>query len=142
MSEIIIREAGLNELDRIAPLKKQIHDVHVQGRPDLFNPIADMAAFAQNAAGKGCSLLLAECENAVVGHLLREEVSHTIRTPRPKCMKYLPAARAAKVRAFASGAPFPRFSCATTREASCAKLFSATGRRTQRWMRAACKGQG
>ena len=77
MSEIIIREAGLEELDRIAALKKQIHDVHVHGRPDLFNPIRDLKAFAEHSAAKNCSLLLAEHEGHPVGYVLFQYVERT-----------------------------------------------------------------
>lgn len=74
MNDILIRKADLNEHERIAGLKMQIHNLHVNGRPDLFNPITDMHAFAENAAGKNCSLLLAECADEVVGYAMYQIV--------------------------------------------------------------------
>ena len=65
-----MREAPLDELPRIAHLKKQIHDLHVAGRPDLFIPIADMDAFTAHAAAQNCALLIAECGGEVAGYVL------------------------------------------------------------------------
>ena len=70
MNQLIIREAPLEELPRIAGLKKQIHDLHVSGRPDLFGPIEDPSAFAAHAAQEGVQLLLAEISGQVVGYVL------------------------------------------------------------------------
>lgn len=36
MNELIIRIADLNDLDGINHLRKQVHEVHVSGRPDMF----------------------------------------------------------------------------------------------------------
>ena len=55
MSEMIIRQAELDELPRIAALKKQIHDVHV-------------------AAAKGCALLIAEEAGEPVGYVMYQLV--------------------------------------------------------------------
>ena len=70
MDNIIIHEAGLDEFARIAELKRQIHEVHVKGRPDLFAPYKDLAPFAEHSAAKNCSLLLAEIEGEPVGFAL------------------------------------------------------------------------
>ena len=70
MTELIIREAGLDELPRIAELKRQIHEVHVQGRPDLFAPYQNLEAFAEHSAAKNCTLLLAETPDKVVGYAM------------------------------------------------------------------------
>ena len=75
MNEISIREATLDEMPRIAELKHQIHELHVQGRPDLFVSNHDLQAFMQNSAAKNCSLLLAEMEGEVVGYVLMQYVS-------------------------------------------------------------------
>ena len=74
MSEIIIREAGLEELPKIADLKRQIHLVHVNGRPDLFAPYQGAEAFEGHAAAKNCSLLLAETDGIPVGFVLLQYV--------------------------------------------------------------------
>ena len=74
MSEIIIRKAELDELPRIAELKRQIHEVHVKGRPDLFAPYQGAEAFAGHAAAKNCSLLLAETDGIPVGFVLLQYV--------------------------------------------------------------------
>lgn len=72
--EITIREAGLDELPRIADLKRQIHEVHVNGRPDLFAPYKDLNAFAEHSAAKNCTLLLAETAQQVVGFAMIQYV--------------------------------------------------------------------
>ena len=74
MSEIVIRPAGLDELPRIAALKKQIHDVHVAGRPDLFTPYSSLDAFSDRSAAKGCALLLAEEAGETVGYVMYQLV--------------------------------------------------------------------
>ncbi|MBR5547417.1 MAG: GNAT family N-acetyltransferase [Clostridia bacterium] len=74
MSEIIIRQAELDELPRIAALKKQIHDVHVAGRPDLFTPYSSLDAFADHSAAKGCALLIAEEAGEPVGYVMYQLV--------------------------------------------------------------------
>lgn len=74
MSEIVIREAGLEEMERIAALKRQIHNVHVQGRPDLFAPFGQMSDFAAHSAAKNCSLLLAETNDQVAGYAMIQYV--------------------------------------------------------------------
>ena len=74
MSEITIREAGLEELPRIADLKRQIHEVHVKGRPDLFAPYKDLEAFAEHSAAKNCSLVLAEMADEVVGFAMLQYI--------------------------------------------------------------------
>jgi len=70
MVNIVIREAGLDEFVRIADLKRQIHEVHVKGRPDLFAPYKELESFAAHSAAKNCSLLLAEIEDEPVGFAL------------------------------------------------------------------------
>ena len=70
MSNVMIRRAELEELPRIACLKKQIHDVHVNGRPDLFTPYTCLEAFADDSAAKGCTLLLAETAGEPVGYVM------------------------------------------------------------------------
>ena len=75
MSDVIIRQAELDELPRIAALKKQIHDVHVAGRPDLFTPYSSLDAFADHSAAKGCALLLAEEAGEPVGSAFASEGS-------------------------------------------------------------------
>lgn len=74
MSEMIIRQAELDELPRIAALKKQIHDVHVVGRPDLFTPYSSLDAFADHSAAKGCALLIAEDAGESVGYVMYQLV--------------------------------------------------------------------
>ena len=74
MSDVIIRQAELDELPRIAALKKQIHDVHVAGRPDLFTPYSSLDAFADHSAAKGCALLLAEEAGEPVGYVMYQLV--------------------------------------------------------------------
>ena len=74
MSEITIREAGLDEMERIADLKRQIHQVHVQGRPDLFAPFGPMSVFAAHSAAKNCSLLLAEANEQVAAYAMIQYV--------------------------------------------------------------------
>lgn len=74
MDDIIVREAALDELPRIAKLKQQIHQVHVNGRPDLFIPIADLAPFMDTTAARNCGLVLAECQDAVVGYAIVQYV--------------------------------------------------------------------
>jgi len=70
VSDVIIRRAGLEELPRIAHLKQQIHDVHVNGRPDLFTPYTSLDAFADHSAAKGCALVLAEMAGEPVGYAM------------------------------------------------------------------------
>ena len=72
---MLIREAALDELPRIAKLKDQIHEAHVKGRPDLFVSNHDLQAFFQNTADKNCRLLLAEVDGEVVGYALLQYVS-------------------------------------------------------------------
>lgn len=70
MSNITIREAGMEEMPRIAAMKKQIHDVHVAGRPDLFQPMVEASAFEEHVENRGLRLLLAEMEGEAVGYAL------------------------------------------------------------------------
>ena len=70
MNDIAVREASLSELPRIAHLKKQIHDLHVAGRPDLFAHITEPEVFMQHAAQQEMRLLLAECCGDPVGYAL------------------------------------------------------------------------
>ena len=88
MNEITIRKAGLDELPRIADLKRQIHDVHVNGRPDLFTPYSSLDAFADHSAAKGCSLLLAEQADEVVGYVMLQFV-HRPASPYMKDRKFV-----------------------------------------------------
>ena len=77
MNDIVIREAGLEEMPRIAELKRQIHNVHVNGRPDLFTPYSSLDAFADHSAAKGCALLLAEQAGEPVGYAMYQLVHRT-----------------------------------------------------------------
>ena len=70
MSDILIRKAGADELHRIADLKRQIHQLHVDGRPDLFAPMQDDDVYQAHAQEKGMHLFLAEKGDAVVGYAL------------------------------------------------------------------------
>ena len=88
MDEIIIRHAGLEELPRIAALKHQIHQVHVDGRPDIFAPYKDLEAFAAHSAAKNCSLLLAELDGEVVGFVLLQYVERPA-NPYMKARKFV-----------------------------------------------------
>ena len=74
MSNLLVREVSLDELPRIAAMKRQIHEVHVQGRPDLFAPYKDLDAFADHASAKNCHLLLAEQNGQPVGFALYQYV--------------------------------------------------------------------
>ena len=85
---ITIREAGLEELPRIAALKRQIHDVHVKGRPDLFTPYHDLSDFAEHSAAKGCSLLLAEACGEPVGFVMLQYVDRPA-SPYMKARKFV-----------------------------------------------------
>lgn len=69
-----VRLTDARELARIAPLKKQIHALHVAGRPDLFAPLEDLSAFEDFAMGEGMRLFLAEQDGAVVGYALARPV--------------------------------------------------------------------
>ena len=86
MNEIVIREAGLDELPRIADLKYQIHQVHVNGRPDLFTPYSSLDAFVDHSAAKGCSLLLAEMNGRIAGYAMLQFVH---RPNENQCFSYL-----------------------------------------------------
>jgi len=88
MKELIIREAALDELPRIEKLKRQIHDVHVKGRPDLFAPYKDLETFAGHSAAKNCSLLLAELEDQVVGFAMLQYVDRPA-SPYMQARKFL-----------------------------------------------------
>jgi len=88
MNEIVIREAGLDELPRIADLKYQIHQVHVEGRPDIFTPYKDLTAFAEHSAAKNCCLLLAEMAGAPVGFAMLQYVDRPA-NPYIKARKYV-----------------------------------------------------
>ncbi|MDD5898269.1 MAG: GNAT family N-acetyltransferase [Clostridia bacterium] len=74
---VILREAGLEELARIAALKRQIHQLHVNGRPDLFRPFSGEEAFAEYAIAKNCALLLAEINGEPVGYVLVQYVNRS-----------------------------------------------------------------
>lgn len=77
MNELTVREAGLEELGRIAEMKKQIHDLHVNGRPDLFAPIRSLTPFAQNAAARSCALLIAEWQGEPAGYAILQYVDRS-----------------------------------------------------------------
>ena len=70
MSEITVRKAGMDEFPRIVHLKQQIHQLHVNGRPDLFAPMQNDDVYEAHAQEKGMHLFLAEKGNAVVGYAL------------------------------------------------------------------------
>ena len=88
MSEILLREAGLEELPRIAAMKQQIHNVHMNGRPDLFAPYKDLNDFTAHSAAKGCSLLLAEAAGEPVGYVMLQYV-HRPPSPYMKERKFI-----------------------------------------------------
>ena len=88
MAEVVIREAALDEMPRIAELKRQIHEVHVKGRPDLFAPYKDLDSFAVHSAAKNCSLLLAEIADKAVGFALIQFVERPA-SPYMNARKFL-----------------------------------------------------
>lgn len=67
---IQVRTTDLDELWRIAPMKEQIHAQHVLGRPDLFAPLPDWAAFEAAVREDGLRLLLAKRDGETVGYAL------------------------------------------------------------------------
>jgi len=70
MSDIMIRKTGAEELGRIADLKRQIHQLHVDGRPDLFAPMQSSDVYEAHAQEKGMQLFLAERDEKVLGYAL------------------------------------------------------------------------
>ena len=70
MSEIAVRKAGAKELARAADLKRQIHQMHVDGRPDLFAPMQNFDVYEAHAQDKGMQLFLAERDGKVLGYAL------------------------------------------------------------------------
>lgn len=88
MAEVVIREAALDEMPRIAELKRQIHEVHVKGRPDLFAPYKDLDSFAVHSAAKNCSLLLAEIGDKAVGFAMIQFVERPA-SPYMNARKFL-----------------------------------------------------
>ena len=73
MADILVHEAAVDQLPRI--LKKQIHDIHVAGRPDLFAPLENPEAFVQQAAQQDMRLLIAESAGEAVGYALIRAVN-------------------------------------------------------------------
>lgn len=80
---VTVREAALDELPRIADMKRQIHEVHAKGRPDLFQPVVERESFEEHAASSGLRLLLAELGGDAVGYVL----IHVIDRPANAGMK-------------------------------------------------------
>lgn len=70
MSEIVVRLGAPEEIRRISHLKQQIHDLHVQGRPDLFAPLTNTAGFGLYAMQSGLQLVLAESGEQLMGYAL------------------------------------------------------------------------
>lgn len=67
---MIVRQAAETDLPRINELRRQVNDLHVAGRPDVFRP-----GFGQELqdhvnvlfAGEGHEILVAENEDGIVG---------------------------------------------------------------------------
>ena len=70
MSEISVRKACADEFGRILELKKQIHQLHVQGRPDLFAPMQSFEAYQAHALDKNMQLFVAEQAEKLLGYAL------------------------------------------------------------------------
>ena len=70
MNDVIVRKAGAEEIHRIAHLKQQIHQLHVDGRPDLFASMQSFDVYEEHALSKGMQLFLAEKDETVLGYAL------------------------------------------------------------------------
>ena len=70
LNDVIVRKAGAEEMRRIAHLKQQIHQLHVNGRSDLFAPMQSFDVYEENALAKGLQLMIAEQDGKVLGYAL------------------------------------------------------------------------
>ena len=84
MNECVLRLAYAEELPRVFELKRQIHQLHVDGDPERFKPIRSMEDFVQHASGEGMHLLLAEYNGEVLAYALLREIH------RPETVNMLP----------------------------------------------------
>lgn len=88
MHDVNLRLAGMEALPQIVHLKKQIHDLHVQGRPDLFQPQVHEAALTDFFDSERMRLLLAEKDGTAVGYVLMQTVCREA-NPYMKERRYL-----------------------------------------------------
>lgn len=70
MSDIVVRKAAPEELAITAELKRQIHELHVQGRPDLFAPMQNFEVYATHALEKDMHLIVAQQDEKLLGYAL------------------------------------------------------------------------
>jgi len=71
---IDIRVTGMQELPRVSHLKKQIHNLHVNGRPDLFRPAVEEEALPDFFDVEQTRLILAEENGEAIGYALIQYV--------------------------------------------------------------------
>jgi len=70
MSELFVREAELDEIERIAPLKQQLTDAHAAGEPGRFDPEPDFSAFVSYVVNKDMHLFVVEKDEKWVAYAL------------------------------------------------------------------------
>ena len=76
--EIIIETPNLNDLNQINKLAKQVHDIHVNWRPDLFKKVEEVISREQLEeliANK--EIFVAKLENRIVGYVTIKIVEKT-----------------------------------------------------------------
>lgn len=76
--EIIIETPNLNDLNQINKLAKQVHDIHVKWRPDLFKKVEEVISKEQLEeliANK--EIFVAKLENRIVGYVTIKIVEKT-----------------------------------------------------------------
>lgn len=76
--EVIIESPNLNDLNQINKLAKQVHDIHVNWRPDLFKKVEEVISREQLEeliANK--EIFVAKLENRIVGYVTIKIVEKT-----------------------------------------------------------------
>lgn len=89
MPDLSIRSACPDDLRELSRLRAQIHQLHHEGRPDLFQPVSDAFHAGDEAwlAQEGCLFVVAQLEEHIVAYAVlkaRErtanEMLHAVRT--------------------------------------------------------------
>lgn len=91
MDNIKIRFAKKSDLEGINALRRQVHMVHAEGRPDIFRKkfgkkLAEHIFFYHS--GKQSKIIVAKSEDAIVGFAVLE-IIHKPRSPYNKARSYL-----------------------------------------------------
>ena len=74
--DIVVRKVIFQDKNQVNCIRKQVHELHLQARPDMFNPSSDelMERFDLLLADKDYQGFVCEIDNKVVGWMLTKHI--------------------------------------------------------------------